>query len=87
MILKDEANAMIGDMQVLVLAVLQNPTKDLATPSTPFSIEPIGIALPAGDERLFNLIDSYTDAFEKTGVLGELRKKWLESSDWVRALP
>ena len=86
MILEGEAHAMIGDMPILVLTVLRNPAKDLATPSSPFSIEPIGIALPVDDERWFNLVDTFIDAFEKTGFLDELRKNWLESNDWVRAL-
>jgi polar amino acid transport system substrate-binding protein len=87
MILEDKADAMIADMPVCIITVMKNPTKDLATPSAPFNVEPIGIALPAGDARLFNLIQTYVDAFEKTGRLEELRKKWLERSDWLALLP
>ncbi len=70
-----------------LIAATQNPTKDLATPSAPFRIAPIGIALPTGDDRLFNLIETYVDAFEKTGRLEELRTKWLQGSDWLALLP
>jgi polar amino acid transport system substrate-binding protein len=87
MILENKADAMIADMPVCIITVMKNPTKDLATPSVPFNVEPIGIALPAGDERLFNLIQTYLEAFEKTGRLEELRTKWLERSDWLALLP
>ena len=87
MILNHEANAMIADMPACVLTVLQNPHADLATPSQPFNIEPIGIAIPANDERFRNLIETYINAFESTGVLDELRKEWLEGGDWILALP
>ncbi len=87
MILAKQANAMIADMPVCVLTVLKNPHADLATPAEPFSIEPIGIAIPANDPRFQNLIETYVEAFESTGVLEELRKEWLEGGDWVLALP
>ena len=87
MILDKKADAMIADMPACVLTVLQNPQADLATPSEPFNIEPIGIALSARDSRFVNLIQMYINAFEDTGVLGDLRDKWLKGGDWVLALP
>jgi hypothetical protein len=30
---------------------------------------------------------SYLETMEKTGVLGELRKRWLEGGDWIHDLP
>jgi polar amino acid transport system substrate-binding protein len=87
MILAGEAQAMIADWPVCVLTVMRNPTKDLATGSKPFNVEPIGIALPLGDSRFENLVDMYFEGFERTGVLEELRTKWLERSDWVALLP
>ena len=87
MILAGEATAMIADMPACVLAVLQNPQADLGTPSQPFNVEPVAIAIPANDERFKNLIETYMNAFESMGVLEQLRKKWLEGGDWVRMLP
>jgi hypothetical protein len=34
-----------------------------------------------------NLVDNYLTAYEKTGVLNQLRKKWFEDDAWVAALP
>ncbi len=87
MVIAGEATAMIADMPACVLAVLKNPHADLGTPSQPFNVEPVGIAIPANDERFKNLIETYLAAFEGMGVLEQLRKKWLEGGDWVRMLP
>jgi len=87
LILDKQATAMIADMPACVLTVFKNPHADLATPSQPFSIEPVGIALPANDPRLKDLLEIYIDSFESTGLLEDLRTKWLEGGDWVLALP
>ena len=87
MILAGDATAMIADMPVCVLTVLKNPHADLATPSQPFNIEPVGIAIPANDARFKNLLETYIDALEGTGALEQLRKTWLEDSEWVFLLP
>jgi ABC-type amino acid transport substrate-binding protein len=87
MVIKGEAAALIADMPVCILAVLRNPNADLATRSTPLSVEPVGIVLPTNDLRFQNLVDQYLATLERTGVLEELRKRWLEGTDWVEALP
>ncbi len=83
MILDDTADAMIADMPICVLTVLRNPNKDLATPSAPLSVEPIGVVLSIEDQRFQNLVENYVRTFEMTGLLDELRKKWLEDSSWA----
>ena len=50
-------------------------------------INPIGIALPASDPLLLNLLENYLNALETTGALDELRSKWLEDGSWVGRLP
>jgi len=87
MVIAKKADAMIADMPACILTVLQNPRADLATPSEPFNIEPIGIAVAANDSRFVNLVTMYINAFEDTGVLEDLRTKWLQGGDWVLALP
>ena len=34
-----------------------------------------------------DLVANYLEAIERTGTLEELRKRWLEESDWMSALP
>ncbi len=87
MVLSDEVDALVADMPICVITVMRHPGKELATLKEPLTIEPIGIALPPGDAQLRSLIDSYLVAFEGTGLLEQLRKKWLENSSWLAALP
>jgi ABC-type amino acid transport substrate-binding protein len=70
-----------------VISVLRNPESELATLLTPLTIEPIGIALPADDPLLVNLVENYLKALEATGVLEALRARWFEDGSWVSQLP
>jgi polar amino acid transport system substrate-binding protein len=87
MVTSGAATALVADMPICVLAVLRNPNKDLGTLSNPFTVEPVGIALSPSDARFQNLVENYLGALERTGSLEELRKRWLERSDWISALP
>ena len=87
MVLKDEVDAMVADMPICLLSVLQYPQAGLATLSQPLNVEPIGIAMSADDPQLKNLLDNYLSAIEGTGILSVLQKKWFEDGSWVAALP
>lgn len=86
-VLADEVDAMVADMPICVITAMRHPGKGLATLAEPLTIEPVGIAVPASDPQLQNLIDNYVDAFEATGVLDGVRAKWLEDDAWLAALP
>jgi polar amino acid transport system substrate-binding protein len=87
MLLAGEIDALVADMPICLLSMLRHPDQGLATLSQPFTVEPIGIAVPANDLKFRNLIDNYLEAIEKTGILEQLRKAWLEDGAWVAALP
>lgn len=87
MLIEGKADAMVADMPMCVLSVMRYPEAGLTTLDRPLTIEPIGIAISKDDPQFFNLVDNYLRAYEKTGVLGQLRKKWFEDSSWVAALP
>jgi len=87
MVLDDQADALVADMPVCVLSLMRYPQANLVTLNTPLTIEPIGIALPAGDAQFLNLIENYYRTLEGMGVMQQLRKKWLEDGSWVAALP
>jgi polar amino acid transport system substrate-binding protein len=87
MVISKTATALVADMPVCILAVVRHPNEDLGTLSSPFTIEPVGIALSASDARFQNLVENYLEAIERRGFLEQLRKRWLEGSDWVSALP
>jgi ABC-type amino acid transport substrate-binding protein len=87
MLLAGEIDALVADMPICLLSMLRHPDQGLATLRQPFTVEPIGIAVPANDLKFRNLIDNYLEAIEKTGILEQLRKAWLEDGAWVAALP
>lgn len=87
MLIEGKADAMVADMTQCILAVLRFPESGLTTLSKPLTVEPIGIAISKDDAQFFNLVDNYLRAYEKTGVLTQLRKKWFEDNSWVAALP
>lgn len=78
---------MVADSTTCQLAVLRNPDAGLVTLDKPLTIEPFGIAVNAQDPEFLNLVQNYMRTYEGTGLLTQLRKKWLESNAWVAALP
>jgi ABC-type amino acid transport substrate-binding protein len=86
-VIDGSASAMIADLPACVLAILRNPDAGLITLEEPLSVEPMGIAVSARDERFYNLIDNYIDAIEATGILSALRTKWFEDDSWLEELP
>lgn len=86
-LINDEADAMVADMPWCMLSVLRYPDAGLTTLDRPLTVEPVGIAVSKDDTQFYNLVDNYLRAYEKTGVLGKIRKKWFEDSSWVAALP
>jgi polar amino acid transport system substrate-binding protein len=87
MVLDDEVEAMIADFPICQLAVLQYPEAGLSTLIQPFTIEPLGIALPADDPLLVNLIENYLTTLENTGLLTQFKAKWFSDGSWISELP
>jgi len=87
MVIADEVDALVADMPICILSVMRYPNDGLMTLDQPMTVEPIGIAMPTSDARLKSVIESYISAFEGTGLLDQLRKKWLEDGSWIVALP
>jgi ABC-type amino acid transport substrate-binding protein len=87
MVLNDEVDALVADMSVCMLTMLRYPDKGLATLKEPLALEPVGIAMRPTDPQLRNLTENFIKAFEGTGLLDQLRKKWLEDDSWIAALP
>ena len=87
MVLNDEVDALVADMPICIITMMRYPNRGLATLSEPLTLEPIGIAIPANDPQLLNLLENYLETLERTTVLDQLRKKWLEDGSWVAALP
>jgi polar amino acid transport system substrate-binding protein len=87
MVLDDEVDAMIADFPICQLSVMRHPEAGLSTLMTPFTIEPLGIALPAGDPLFINLMENYLNTLENTGLLAQFKAKWFSDGSWISELP
>lgn len=87
MILEDKAHAMVADHPICVTTVLRYPDKDLVALITPFTYEPLGIAVPPNDPLLVNWLENLLESLDGMGELQALNDKWFKSGSWIKELP
>jgi len=87
LVMDGKVDALVADFPICQVSLLRHPESDLATPTTPFTVEPLGIALPADDPLLVNLVDNYLTTLEDTGTLTLLKARWFSYGPWVEELP
>lgn len=87
LVMKDEVDALIADFPICALSVLRYPNAGLWRHRNPFTIEPLGIALPADDPLFVNLVDNYLETLDDSGILTALKVKWFSTGDWIEELP
>jgi polar amino acid transport system substrate-binding protein len=87
MVIDDRVDALVADYQICVLSVWRHREAGLSALMTPFTVEPLGIALPADAPLLVNLVENYLDTLEYTGLLTRFKAKWLSDGSWVAELP
>jgi polar amino acid transport system substrate-binding protein len=86
MVLDGKAQAMIADFPVCNVAAYRYRDKGLATLSSPFNYEPLGIAVLPTDPLLLNLVQNFVTTLVNSGDLEMLRKKWFEDPSWMSEL-
>ncbi len=87
MLIAGEVDALVADQQICLLAVWRNPDAGLTASPTAFTVEPLGIALPANAPLLLNLVTNYLSTLETTGLLTRFKARWLNDGSWVAELP
>jgi polar amino acid transport system substrate-binding protein len=87
MVLQDKVHAMVADYPICVVSVFRYPNKGLLSVITTLTYEPIGVGVPAGDPLLVNWVENFMGIAEETGLLEELKEKWLLRADWLHRLP
>ncbi len=87
MVIDNEVDALIADLPICSVSVLRHPEEELSMLISPFTVEPLGIALPAGDPLFVNLVQNYLDTLDDTGFLIQLKAKWFNDGDWLDDLP
>ncbi|MCZ6710646.1 MAG: transporter substrate-binding domain-containing protein [Gammaproteobacteria bacterium] len=87
LLLSNKADAFVADASIIMLSILRWPDAGLVAAQNPLTIEPIGIAVPAGDPLLLNLVENYLAAIKAAGALEKLNEKWFKSGAWLMQLP
>jgi polar amino acid transport system substrate-binding protein len=87
MVIDGEADAMIADFPICLVALFQHPDAGLESAVAPFTFEPIGAAVNADDALFMNLVGNYMKMLEGTGLMTALRARWFENGDWLAELP
>jgi polar amino acid transport system substrate-binding protein len=87
LVMDDEVDALIADFPICALSVMRYPEAGLSRHRNPFTIEPLGIALPAGDPLFVNLVENYLRTLDDSGILTGLKAKWFSRGDWISELP
>ncbi len=87
LLLANKVDMFVADASIIMLSMMRWPDAGLIAANKPLTIEPIGIAVPANDPLLLNLVQNYMRAMEASGVLQQLNKKWFQDASWLIQLP
>lgn len=86
MVLTNKVDAMVADYHACVLSLLRHPNEGLVSLITPFTYEPLGIALPAGDAQMINWTTNFLHTMRESDELIKLKVKWIEDPSWLKDL-
>lgn len=86
-VLDGKAQVMITDFPFCVLASFRYKADNLAALQKPFTFEPLGVAVPANDPLLQNMVDNFLGTMEGGGGINELKRRWFKQSGWIKKLP
>jgi len=87
MVIRGEVDAMVADYPVCAVSAFRHREKGLAVGDIRFTVEPLGIALPANDPLLVNWVDNILQTLEGTGALIKVHERWFKDGSWVKELP
>lgn len=87
LVLAGDVDAVLADYPLCKYAAMRHPDAGFSDRMTPFTVEPLGIAIRADAPLLVNLVQNYLDTLEYAGLLGQLKARWLGDDDWLEEMP
>lgn len=81
-----KVDALLADHPFCMVSVYRYRADDLATLDTPFTFEPLGIALPPNDPLLINWTQNALADLDDSGAIYDMMYTWFEEDDWVSRL-
>lgn len=86
MVIHDKVHALVADYPVCIVALFRHPDKGLRSVVTPFTYEPLGIAVSNNDPHLVNWLKNFLSTLKGSGELKRLQNRWFEDGSWVKEL-
>lgn len=86
-VIKGEVDGLVSDLPNVRFNLARNPDAGLAALPSPFTTEPLGIAVSPHCPLLINLVQNYLNTLEYTGQLIQMKARWLNGGDWLSELP
>ncbi len=87
MIGSGELDGLVADLPFVQFEIARNPDLLLGSLPSPFTTEPLGIALPANSPLFANLVQNYLNTLDYTGQLMQMKARWLNRGDWLLEMP
>jgi len=86
-VIDGRADALFADHLACSAAVWRHPKAGLSVLQNPFTIEPLGIALPPDAPLLLNLVENHLQTLDYTGLLASFKARWLADGRWLDEMP
>jgi polar amino acid transport system substrate-binding protein len=83
---RGKVDALLADHPFCLVTVYRYPDDRLETLDTPFTDEPLGIALPPNDPLLINWTQNTLADLEDSGAIFDTMSTWFEDDSWVERL-
>ncbi len=80
-------DGLISDLPFVRYELARNPNSGLAVMPQPFTTEPLGVALPPNSPLFANLVQNYLNTLEYTGLLIQMKAKWISGDEWLAEMP
>ena len=86
MVIQRKVDAMVADHPICVVSVARYPQHNLFSIISPFTYEPLGVALPADDPLLVNWVTNFLNKLEDSGIMETMKDRWFRDVSWVKKL-
>ena len=86
-LLKGQAQALVADLTFNSLMAFRYRSRGIIHLDTPFTFEPLGIAIAQGDPDLANWLHNQLFLLRGSGTLDRLGEKWFHDPTWIEKLP
>ena len=78
-----EVDGLFADVPFVQFQIARHPASGLAALPSPFTTEPLGVAVPADSPLFANLVQNYLNTLDYTGMLMQMKMHWMSAGEWL----